>query len=219
MRPSDQSANHLPRPLAVEGCVLVHTRELGIRSRRFELHPAQRRLAALFDEHDGANTSSRMFTHGEVLDDVDPNPTPGPGDVQIAREQVLPIMAAHPKGILVPDLCRCVVGKVEHEYTQRLYALLAREIGHGFVQPSVGRNKLRFLTEAGQLEAKRLQDSAVALQRAARQTQAKQAAQIALVELERAKQRRINSVFDFAKKVELGVMDRLPARVPVRCAL
>ena len=215
MCPSDHSVNQIPRPLAVEGRVLVHTRAQGVCSRRFELHPAQRRLAALFDDHDGTNTSGRMFTHGEALDDVDPNPTPGPADDEIAREQVLPVMAAHPHGILVSDLCRCLVGTVEHEYTQRLYALLAREIGHGFVQASSGRNKLRFLTEAGQVEARRLQDGSVASKKAARAAQVRRAAQTARVELERAKQRRINSVFDFAKKVELGVIDRLPARVPV----
>ena len=165
---------------------VVHTTNGGAVRSRFVLHSSHQRLADTIDRMNGAPAAFR--------------PGAASGTPTISREQVLPVMVGHPEGISVVDICIAILGRNDDRAVHRISALVAREVGRGTIMEAKGRGAKRQLTLKGrqvaaQIEMNRSREKELATQHA---RSAERVGEMG--------GRRVNGVFDWALKVQLGVL-------------
>jgi DNA-binding PadR family transcriptional regulator len=188
-----QAALQLP----VEVQRTVHTPEAGTIRSRFMLHPSYRKLAEQIDALNRESTPRPRVA-------ARPQRTPAPSEHRvIERELILTTLSRFPDGIQVRDLCQAALGSATPEMMHRIYALLAREVARGLVDPQSGRGAPRKLTDKGRRAVAEFELIA------ARQ---KLAAQRTALTVRQAQQKRVNGVFDYARKIEQGILSTLEPR-------
>jgi hypothetical protein len=183
------SAKQLPRT--------VHS-AAGVATVRFVMHPSYAKLARSID---ALNRESRQAPGARY--------EPAPLQVRsITREEVLTALAGAPvAGLTATQVCQRVLGKPDDRGTHRIAAVLARETKRGLVQPSDGRGGLRALTQRGRQVAAEMELCAArgkALVR--RSANNAQRARVRAQELEAGSAGRVNGVFDYARKISLGMI-------------
>lgn len=174
----------------------VHTPETGAVRTRFVLHPSYQQLATQIDRLNKERPVAR------ATEDAPQQPAV-PARQVLTRQLVLRTMARFPDGVLPPQLCQEAMGRSSPALMQRLYALLAREVDNGNIEEASGRGALRRLTVRGRTLAA---DFEVA---AARE---KDRAQQTARQMRRAIDQRVNGIFDYAAKIDQGVIAGLSAR-------
>lgn len=187
---------------AVEVQRIVHRMDQGATKTRFILHPDQVRLAQTIDAIDGP---VRGAVNIYALD------TAKSGDLTITRELMLTTLARYPQGILAKDLCKAILDEEQStlsadDIKQRVYSMLKRETTRGTVKPEFGKGSLRRLTPQGMSEAAILVAD-IARANASRERIAKAKA----LAHRKGTSTVVNSAFDLGRKVQMGVINGLPA--------
>jgi hypothetical protein len=176
----------------------VHRINQGVVRTQFVLHPAYARLAKGIDALNGKTTGAAFE---KITDPV------------ITREVFLCVMARHPEGILVHDLCEALLKEAKSELSvddikARIYAMLVREVGRGLVEPDHGKGKLRKLTSDGHREAALIEQEKARVT-ALKATQNRISEQTGTNQVPAA-----NGVFDYAQKVGHGVINKPGSNKP-----
>jgi len=179
----------------------VHTQGGGVVRAQFVLHPSYQKLA---QQIDALNNERPQVRPSEPAGEL--QPAAAVRQV-LTRQLVLRTMARFPDGITSPQLCQEVLGRSTQALMQRLYALLAREMTNGNIEPATGRGTLRRLSARGRTLASDFETTA-----AREKLQVQATARQLRRTIHQTIHQRVNGVFDYARKVEQGVLTSLASR-------
>ncbi len=164
---------------------IAHTPQGVVRS-TFVLHPSHERLAGSLERMEEPRAPAQVAAAGQTAG--------------INRESVLTAMLAHEQGLTAAEISVVILGRNDERAVHRISAHLARETKRGLVVDQCGRGVKRRLTVKGREVAAQMELTSA--QGKARQ---EQAAKVAAAAASAAAKARINGVFAYARKIELGL--------------